>query len=255
MSRSRAAVGASNDMALVAQVLSTAEAPGYLVEDTAAGTRVWRASGPVDTPRELPQLEQAERDEAAMVTQLLARGWLRRAARTQTRTGQQRGQSSGRRRVDVEGHALSVPTRARHALARWSALTAVPTQRARPVDSTNRSDTRAPTTPGVAMSAAPAREPACPPAQLSDAQRTALTNELFAHWQPKSRKPTTASAAATTTSSTRSPRSAPSANANAPTTTRSAADPASRPARPRIDSRPRTAPRGAATIRPEKETR
>src|ERR1700744_1877897 len=54
--RNRAAVGASNDMALVAQVLNTAEAPGYVVEDTAAGTRVWRASGPVDTPRELPEL-------------------------------------------------------------------------------------------------------------------------------------------------------------------------------------------------------
>ena len=130
--RSLATVGASNDMALVAQVLNTADTPGYLVEDTAAGTRVWRASGPVDAPRKLPQLEQAERDEAAMVAQLLARGWLRRTAGTQTRTGEQRGQSSGRRYVDVEGHALSVPTRARHTLARWAALAAVPTQRPDP---------------------------------------------------------------------------------------------------------------------------
>lgn len=35
------------------------------------------------------------------------------------------------------------------------------------------------------MSAPPAREPACPPVELGDAQRTALTNELFAHWQAK----------------------------------------------------------------------
>lgn len=35
-------------MPLVAQVVGTAEAPGYMVEDTAAGTRVWRATGPVD---------------------------------------------------------------------------------------------------------------------------------------------------------------------------------------------------------------
>jgi hypothetical protein len=126
---------ASNDMALVAEVLGAADNPGYLVEDTAAGTRIWRASGPVDARRELPLLESAERDEAAMVAQLLARRWLHRGARTQTRAAVARGRSSGRRRFDVEVHALTVPTLARHTLARWSALAAVPTQHPDPQSS------------------------------------------------------------------------------------------------------------------------
>ena len=129
--RRRAAVGtAVNDMDLVAEVLSTAAAAGYLVEDTPVAARIWRASGPVDPGQELPLLEQADPDEAAMVCQLLARGWLHRGARTRSRSAELRGQPSGRRRTGVEVHALTVPTAARHSLARWSALAALPTQRA-----------------------------------------------------------------------------------------------------------------------------
>lgn len=95
----------SNDMDLVAEVLGIAVGPGYLVEDTAAGPRVWRASGTLDGRRELPLLERVSSDEAAMVAQLLKRGWLHRANRRQTRAAEQRGKSSGRRRFDVDAHA------------------------------------------------------------------------------------------------------------------------------------------------------
>lgn len=115
-------------MALVAEVLTVAAAPGYLIEDTAAGARVWRASGGLDARSERPALMRADPDEAGMVCQLLARGWLHRAAPAQTRAGVHIGQSSGRRRCDVAAHALTVPTPVRQSLARWSALTAIPTQ-------------------------------------------------------------------------------------------------------------------------------
>ena len=165
-------------MALVAQVLSTADAPGYLVEDTAAGTRVWRASGPVDAPRELPQLEQAERDEAAMVTQLLARGWLRRTAGTQTRTG------AAARPV------LGAPPRRRRGSRPERAHASPPhpgplvRARRRPYPAPRPRLALTPTTPGARR--CPPHPPTRPPqVELSDAQHIALIDELFAHWHAK----------------------------------------------------------------------
>lgn len=97
-------------MGLVVAVLATASGPGYLIEDTAAGSRVWRASGAVDPRRELATLERAAGDEAAMVTQLLERGWLRRTARAPDPLRRGARKSSGRRRFPVEAHAVAAPT-------------------------------------------------------------------------------------------------------------------------------------------------
>lgn len=127
----------SNDMALVVAVLAAAGRYGYFL--TGDGT-CWRAGTETDAGTGDVALVEPEPGEAAMVAQLLARGWLLRAGRTRRRAGTLRGRSSGRRRVGLDVHPLTVAAAARAAASRWSALAAVPAQRRpRASESGNRS--------------------------------------------------------------------------------------------------------------------
>lgn len=131
------AAGLSNDMALAHRVLTLAAGPGYLLEATTAPdadqdrSPVWRGGEGTDAAG-AALLDPTEPDEAAMVTQLLERGWLHRSARPEKRTAIRRGEPSGRRRTRIEAHPVTLPAASAHALARWSALAAVPAPRPGP---------------------------------------------------------------------------------------------------------------------------
>lgn len=123
-------------MALVRGVLGAADRHGYLLGDPAGHTSAscWRASTLTDPGTGTSTLVATEPGEAAMVAQLLGRGWLARATRRRTRVAVRGDRSSGRRRGEVAVDAVTTTAAARAALLRWSSLAAVPVQRPGPID-------------------------------------------------------------------------------------------------------------------------
>lgn len=118
--------GESNDMELVSAVLVGALSYGYFL--TARGD-CWRGGTASDPATDDVSLLEVEAAEAAMVAQLVARGWLLRASRTRRRAGSLRGRPSGQRRVELDVHPVTIAAPARAAVTRWSSLAAVPAQR------------------------------------------------------------------------------------------------------------------------------
>lgn len=121
-------------MALVSAVLAAADRDGYFLADP--DDACWRTGTETDSATATVALVESDPAEAAMVAQLVARGWLHRGARPRRRAGTRRGKASGQRRVELDVHPVTVAAAARAAATRWSSLAAIPVQGDPGADST-----------------------------------------------------------------------------------------------------------------------
>lgn len=129
------AAGVSNDLGLMQRVLQTAGARGYfravrvsIGASAGSGGAVGRDTGDVDAVTGHPVTHLVGEAEAAMVEQLLARGWLRQRRAHEDRTSVQPDQPTGRRRIRLRGHSVVVTAASTATLQRRRALAAVPYQ-------------------------------------------------------------------------------------------------------------------------------
>lgn len=164
--------GESNDMVLVTAVLAAADRGGCFLSEPGG---CWQTGSQTDARTGTVALVETGAEEAAMVEQLVARGWLVRAARAKPRAGVRPTRASRRRGVDLEVHPVS---RHRGRADRAGPVVvagppARPAWRHRPAPSART--TTLPMTRGTTVTTRQTPTEV----SLSAEQRDALTDELF----------------------------------------------------------------------------